>query len=270
MPVTEGTEQDKPVVASVDPKALATAFAHGLREVGFGAQQQQTAARQSSFEKVFSTLKSNPDNDEGSLLSIKSMLDAHGEDLKADLESKSNATLAQELGKQRDRHAVNLIRLSLDGYIGDDAVLKDYLPMLQNRVIERFNSEDKFADLRIRYGNGDVDVEALKTLALEEVNKFNKARGVDQKTKSPTGIKGGGNMETVAIASERAESEEGGKTLNPDRLNQQERDLFHAKLGIAQKMGHKRDSKEALEMASKSVLNLRNGKALAKEKLGSR
>ena len=262
MPITEGTQEDaKPLVATVDSAALGNAFAHAMQRAGFLPQQASGGQPQApkTLNEMVSELKKNPDNDEATLDSIKQMF----ETFRGEIEHSSNQKLSHELARQRDLHTHNVIRMALDSHMDDE--VKEYAKELQARVITRFNSEEKYADARARYGNGDVDVEALKGLALDEIKKFNKLRGVDKPSKSPTGMKQGGSMsETAAIAADRGDDGDNTKNVDPDEMDANERSLYNAKLGIAQKMGYDRRSKEALALASKAVRNLRNGKAQAK------
>lgn len=265
MPITEGTENQAPqqVQAVVDSRALGLAFAHAMQQAGFTPNQANQQPAPKSLDQMFAELKANPENDEATLDSMKNLFDT----FRQEVGQSNNQTLHKELAKQRDHHTHNVIRMALDANIGDDPLVKENLDFFHDRVIKRFNTEEKFAEARMRYGNGDVDVEALKNLALEEINKFNKMRGADQKSKSPTGIRSGGNVqESAAMASERNSDDSGFGTIDPSKLDQQERDLYNVKIGIAQRMGHARDSKEALALASKAVANLRNGRAQAKAK----
>jgi hypothetical protein len=265
MPITEGTENQQapaPVQAVVDSKALGVAFAHAMQQAGYAPNQGAAQPAPKSLDQMFSELKANPENDEATLDSMRNLF----ETFRQELGQTNNQTLMAELSKQRNAHTINVIKMALDSHINGDPIMKENLDFLQDRVIKRFNTEEKFADARIRYGHGDVDVDVLKDLALDEINKFNKLRGADQKSKSPTGLRSGGGMqESAAIASER-NSDENGSNLDPSKLDQQERDLYNAKISIAQKMGHARDSEKALAMASKAVTNLRNGRAQAKAK----
>jgi len=232
-----------------------------MQKAGFLPQQASGGqpARPKTLNEMVSDLKKNPDNDEATLDSIKEMFDT----FRGEIEHSSNQRLGQELARQRDLHTHNVIRMALDSHMDDE--IKEYSKELQARVISRFNSEDKYAGARERYGNGDVDVEALKDLALDEIKKFNKMRGVDKPSKSPTGMKQGRSMsETAAIAADRGDDDDATKNIDPDEMDSQEKALYNAKLGIAQKLGHDRRSKEALALASKAVRNFRNGKARAK------
>lgn len=268
MPITNGNELDNgapAAVATVDSAAIAGAVVQGLQRAGLFNQPQpgQSQSPVSKFEQKFNEFSKNEENDQATLNGIKELLQAHGEDIENKMSAKQQQELKQALLAQLNNSTIRLIESSVSDYLKDDDLLVEYKDILKDKVIKTFNEDPKYEAARIRYGNGDVDVDLLKKIALEEINKFNKGRGKGQQAKGPTGMK---QSDGIAEASAAAGTREAGDTVDVSELDSKEMALYNARLGTAQRLGYRRDSKEAKELASDAVLSLRQGEAKAKAK----
>jgi hypothetical protein len=266
MPITEANaDTAAPQTVNIDSAALGNALAYGLRQAGMVPQTQQAQAPQSQFAKKFKEYTADENNDQATLLGIKELMEAHGEDLKNEMAGKAQADIANALVQQLNRSTTAFIESSLADYLKGDELLQEYKGLLKDKVINTFNTDPRYEAARVRYGNGDVDMDLLKKLALDEINKFNKAKGKGEQVKSPTGMKNSSLSEATDAASNRGD-EGSVEHIDPRDLDSKESSLYNARLGTAQRLGLKRDSKEAKELASKAIISLRHGEAKAKAK----
>lgn len=263
MAVTNGNDLNNPAapaVVNVDPTALANALIAAGLKVPQTAQVQ--APRSSKLQETFARFEKDENNDQATLNGIKELLTAHGEDIRSEMNETQKQELYRALQDQQYNSTVRLIEMQVGDYIADDEMLVEYKGLLKDKVINEFNNNPKYETARQRYGKGDVDIDLLKKISIEEINKFNKARGVDKKVKGPTGMKN--SDDGLADTAEAAERSDSGEILNPKEFDSKERDLYNARLGTCQRLGMKRDSDDAKKSASMAVRKLRQGEAKAK------
>lgn len=254
MPITEGN--------NITTDTLAAAIVAAQQKLG--AAPAPVAAKTSKLQERLDAMEANPDSDKETVAALKSLFADFEQDIKQDLTEKQREEIVKAAAVQRDRHAINLIKLSLADYIKGDDFLKEYEQVLTDKVIAEFNSNKEYEAAREKYSNMDIDVALLKEIALNEVSKFNKARG--KETVRATGSAGmrKDNLESkhIATESESGGGREGGSAqlLDTSEMSQKERAAYEARIGTMQKLGHRRDSKEAKESASRAVLNMRTAK----------
>lgn len=266
MPITEGTADNAaPQMVQIDSAALAGALVSGLKQAGVvGTQQSSNTQEKSAFQEALDFLKSNPESDEASLAGIKALFDGYTKDIEKSLTAKQRDEMWQVVAAERNRATISTIYGILESHFDDDEYLAENKDFLKDKIVHRFDNDAALATIRERYARGDVDIAAIKKLAIEEINKFNKARGKDViNAKSSSGSKTESVKDAAAAVGE-SEKTESGAILKPDSLTPQERDLYYARLGTAQRLGLKHDSEDALKLASEAVIELRKGKAKAK------
>lgn len=247
---------------NVTAETMAAAIVMAQQKLG--AVPAPVAAKTSKLQERLDAMDAHPDSDRDAVAALKNLFADFEQDIKADMTQKQREEMTRELALQRDRQAVNIIKLSLADYIKGDDFLKEYEQVLTDKVIAEFNGNKEYEKARERYSNMDIDLSLLKEIALNEVSKFNKARG--KETVRATGSAGmrKDSLESKHIATE---SESGGgresgsgQLLDRDEMTPKERALYDARIGTVQRIGLKRDSKEARESASRAVLQLRNAK----------
>ena len=263
MPVQEGNQVNAASAAptvNIDTAALGQAIAAGLAPL----VQQKTEQKESKLLSTFKSVAELEDTDQGSWGSVKNLVEAGMADLRQEMAHESDAKVTQALAQYRDQSAYQIIRMALDAHIGNDENLIKEKDFLRDRVVHRFNSEDKYKADRARYQTGDIPMEVLKEIAIEEINRLS---GRKEKTKPATGMKNNENMLGGEGSSDEDYSDSDNvESVDLSSLTEQEEDLYNARIGTAQRLGHKRDSKEAMALGKRAVLNLRKGQAKAKER----
>lgn len=251
MPINDGNN------ITVDTLAAAIAAA----QAKVGGAPAPVAQKTSKLKERLDAMEAHPDSDKETVAALKNLFADFEVDMSQAVTEKQREELTRALVAQRDQYTINIIKLSLADYIADDAFLKEYEDVLTDKVIKEFNGNKEFERAREKYSNGDVDLALLKQLALNEVTKFNKARGKD-----PVKATGSAGMRKDSQESKHiaTESESGGgrdsdgiQILNRSELNAKERSLYDARIGTAQRVGHKADSEAAKKLASQAVLKMR-------------
>lgn len=264
MTVQDGNKVDAAAV-SITPELLVQSVQAGI--MGYMQANNSQAPAASEFDRVFNSVAEQEGTDPGSWGSVKNLVEAGLKDLRKDMVNESDAKVKKALEDYRDQSTYQIIRMAVDSHIGDDETLSREKDFIRDRVVYRFNSEEQFKADRVRYQNHDVPIETLKKIAIEEINRLS---GKREKTGSPTGMKEGDGLKGVGKnmndGDDSGSGNENFQTVDVSTLTQQEKDLYHARLGTAQRLGHLAKSKEALAIASKAVLSLRQGKTKAKEK----
>lgn len=254
MPITEGN--------NITTDTLAAAIVAAQQKLG--AAPAPVATKTSKLRERLDAMEANPESDKETINALKNLFSDFEADIKQEMTQTQREEIVKSAALERDRHAVNLIKLSLADYIKGDDFLKEYEQVLTDKVVAEFNTNKEYEDARKRYSNMDIDVVLLKDIALNEVSKFNKARG--KETVRATGSAGmrkdSQESKHIATESESGGGREGGgaQTIDRDELSQKERAAYDARIGTLQRLGHRRDSKEAKESASRAVLNMRAAK----------
>jgi hypothetical protein len=271
MPITEGnaTAQGAPAPV-IDASAIADAFTQSLKRSGLMVTPAQGAPQRPEVDHFQETLKqiaANPETDEKALGAIKTLFESFEKSFSEKVGTQQRSEFYNALAVERDRSTVNMIYMALDGYIGEDDFLRSKRDVIKNEVIETFNNDPKYAAAAQKYGQGDVDIDALKKIALDKVNEWNKGRGGDKKEKKgPTGMN---KLDASVDGSLPSGSHENsGNFEDPRSMPPRERDLYYAKIGTAQRAGMRPESDKAKEFAMKGVMTFREGQRKAKEKLG--
>lgn len=264
MTVQDGNKVDAAAV-SITPELLVQSVQAGI--LGYMQANNQQAPVPSEFDQVFNSVAEQDGTDPGSWSSVKNLVQAGLKDLRKELVNETDAKTEKAMNNYRDQSTYHLIRMAVDSHIGDDETLQKEKDFIRDRVVYRFNNEEQFKADRVRYQNHDIPIETLKKIAIEEINRLS---GKSVKTSSPTGMKESDGLK--GVGKNMNDGDDGGsnnkhfETVDEASLTQQEKDLYHARLGTAQRLGHSPKSKEALAIASKAVLSLRQGKARSKEK----
>lgn len=234
------SQPDSGQAQSNDSRAMAQAFAQALKEqnlvVAPAGQQQAAPPPVSKFKTMLEAIAANPDSDAGTVNSIKSLFEAYSEDLKETMTKSQQEEAVKVMSIQRDGQAKAFIQSIIEDLAGDDdpAVHK----FISTQVFEELNTSPEYQEARDKYARFDIDTKAIKKCVKAEVDKLNKIRGKEPKSKPAAGM----------TTSDRGNSkilESGGSSDDYSSLSPKQRDLYNARLGTAQRMGWDRDSEKA-------------------------
>lgn len=249
-----------PQNVTVDSNAIASAIVSGLQKSGvFTPQKPQVQEPVASeFESTLKSLADNPETDQATLSGLQSLFKSFQKDIEDRLGRKHAEDLRHSLEVERDKQARNLIMLSLDEYIGDDPKLRKKEEWLYHEVVKEFNDNPDYAAARAKYANGAIDLPVIKKISLKVINEET-GKGNQPNAR---GVKGVTQQESAAA--QAGSMPESGDEINPKNLKGAELEYYNARMAIAQKMGHLKDSKEAKELAARAVRTMRASKARTK------
>jgi hypothetical protein len=178
--------------------------------------------------------------------------------------------------------------MTIDNYAGDDALLKEYVPIIRDKVVHEINNKTEHQAMLNRYAQtGEIDVAAIKKIVAAEAGKL--TRGRDEKPKKSNAMSGDTAKESQAtVKGSRNEKEDIGDDDDSSTFNYgearftkkhfekmtlgreyepettQEKALYGARLGTAQRAGWGREGKVPLMAARSAIKNLRDGIAKAR------
>jgi hypothetical protein len=284
MPITDLQQENQSPPQTGAPPAGSNVDIGGqvvdaLVRTGIVQPPGQTAAeRRSQFQTALEGMKAN--SDPGAVEGMKVLFGAFSEDLTA----KQRADMQVVMKGERDRAALNLIGMYIDGQVGDDALLKEYAPLLKDKVVYEINNNPEYKVLLQQHVAGrDIDHALLKKLVVTESSKLTRGRE-EKKPKTAAGIGAeSSTKEQQAMVKDSGKVDDGdddtsygappGTTKKYETMGlsreyepetSQERSLYAARLGTSQRNGWKRDSKAAVQYARNGIKNLRAGKEKAK------
>lgn len=268
MPITEGTET---AAAGIDANSVANAFVNSLKASGLivTPAAQVSNSQPDPFQSVLSELAANAEGGEASFQGVRKLFEGFEKRLEAKLNAQHKQMADENTIATRNAEALNHIYNAVDKYIGEDEGLKGFRESIKDSIVRELTTNRAHEGaMSTFYQTGVFSHELNNKLALNEVNKMNKFRGIDKAAKGPTGM----NKQEGAGAGKLPAGGEEGDSLSedPNDLTGRERDLFNAKLATAQRAGMRHDSKEAKEFALRGVRKFREGKQKAVEKMGSR
>lgn len=210
----------------------------------------------SQFDATLKALSENPETDQSTLAGLQGLFNSFKKDIEEEMSVKHAADTKAAIEKERDRQAHNLIMLTLDDYIGDDAKLRRKEEWLYSQVVEEFNKNPDYEAARKKYANGSIDVATLKKISIKIIDE---ETGKSQVTAK--GVKGVTQQDGASAQANSAAAASEASDINPKSLKGNELEYYQARINTAQKLGHRPDSKEAHEIAASAVRSMRAAKA---------
>lgn len=218
-----------PVTATIDPSAVAAAFAEIQRQ-----QATQTPAPGLVQQRLAELLSQENVNKE-SVNDLGTLLEATRKDTEASLSQAFDAKL-------RDARYLTEIDSALDKYAVDDEAIADSVELLKKRMIDDMFSNPEWASLKNKYGRGEVDRASINKLAQKHVERAYKVwKREKTQEKSPdlsSSVPTGSAAAAVGITPGQA-------APNPDELTPARRELYRVHKSLLLRTGVKPEEADA-------------------------
>lgn len=260
MPITDPAAQEPSTqahqAATVDAATIANAVVQGIRTSGMLNQQAAPAPKKDLLKEAIEEIGDSPEHEP-----VKQWQAKFAEGIVAKVTDEVSKKYRDQSIAERQAQDTATVKSIIEDEIAEKHPgLKNKSQKILNAVIHEFTQNPEHEAARQQYNaTGVLDQKYLKKLAKAEIAEYSPAPA--PQAKSATGMTERDGGADIAPSNNDA--------IDESSLYGRERELWDAKMVVAQKAGMKRNSEAAKNFCASGIRKYRDGKQAAKAKFGA-